>query len=380
LDLTKVVGSLKMAGLQSKTKSAVWEFFNKKDAETCTCHVCKCEVKKPKSNTSNLVRHLERHHKREFQEYQRLQVLHEQEQKQNNEQPKRKQATLQESFQRSSTYAVDDPRVKKLNALLVNLICKEGLPFSLLESEAFKMFVLALDPRYKLPTRQAMSAQMIPDRYEEVKSAVVSHLARSGSNASFTTDTWTSSAADAYSAVTPHYINENFNSVNRCIAVRHAPGSHTADLLAAHVTQVLLDFGIQASDRDIHVTTDNGANIKKAMTKVMVNVKWRGCFAHTLQLVVNAGLESKEVPNLGKMLAKARAIVGHFKRSTTASALLHDIQVRHNIVQHKLRQDVPTRWNSQLTMLDRLIEQRTAVTLALSESRGNVPKNMTAHE
>jgi hypothetical protein len=117
------------------------------------------------------------------------------------------------------------------------------------------------------------------------------------------------------------------------------------------VTEVLQDIGIRTSDTTVHVTTDNGANVKKAMTKVMENVKWCGCFAHTLQLVVNAGLDSKDVSAVGKTLVKARAVVGHFRRSTASASLLRDIKARHNIAQHKLRQDVPTRWNSQLTML-----------------------------
>lgn len=366
-------------------KSEVWQFFDRTNAEACTCRVCKFEVKKPKGNTSNLTRHLERHHQREYQEYNRLTKLREEEEKQQAQQPKRKQIfqpTLSESFKQATPYASNDAKMQKLNGLLVNTICKEGLPLNIVDSKPLQMFVSALDPRYKLPTRQAMSSDMIPARYEAVKRTVVDHIAKSGSNASFTTDTWTSSAGDSYSAVTLHYIDESYNYVNRCIAVRHAPGSHTADLLAAHVTEVLQDFGIRTSDSETncHVTTDNGANIKKAMTKIMKNVKWRGCFAHTLQLVVNAGLDSKEVSGISRTLAKARVIVGHFRRSTSAATLLHDIQVRHNITQHKLLQDVPTRWNSQLTMLDRLIEQRTAVTLALSESRGNVPTNLTAHE
>jgi hypothetical protein len=73
------------------------------------------------------------------------------------------------------------------------------------------------------------------------------------------------------------------------------------------------------------------------MTIVMENVKWRGYFAHTLQLVVKVGLDFKDVPAIGKTLA---AVVGHFRRSTAAASLLCDIQVHHNIAQHKLLQDV----------------------------------------
>ena len=140
-------------------KSEVWQFFDRTNAEACTCRVCKCEVKKPKGNTSNLTRHLERH-QREFQEYNRLTKLREEEDKRQTQQPKRKQIfqpTLSESFKQATPYESDDAKVQKLNGLLVNAICKEGLPLNIVDSKPLQMFASALDPRYKLPTRQAMS-------------------------------------------------------------------------------------------------------------------------------------------------------------------------------------------------------------------------------
>jgi BED zinc finger len=121
-------------------------FFDVKNAEACTCRMCTCEAKKPKGNTSNLTRHLERHHWREYQEYNCLTKLREKEEKRQEQEPERKQPTLSETFKRATSNTANDARVKKFNCLLVNLICVEGLPLSILESAAFKMFVSALDP------------------------------------------------------------------------------------------------------------------------------------------------------------------------------------------------------------------------------------------
>lgn len=135
--------------------------------------------------------------------------------------------------------------------------------------------------------------------------------------------------------------------MHKCLAVRHTPGSHTAKLLAQHTTEILHEFGV-VLDNGVHIITDNAANVRLAMTKVMTNVKWRPCFAHSLQLVINSSVDSPEVAGLSKMLAKASAIVGHFRHSPSATTALMTIQADNKLPQHKLVQDVATRWNSQV--------------------------------
>ena len=46
-----------------------------------------------------------------------------------------------------------NPRVERLNNLFVDLFCKEGLKFALVDADSFQAFVHALNPHYKLPER-----------------------------------------------------------------------------------------------------------------------------------------------------------------------------------------------------------------------------------
>lgn len=82
------------------------------------------------------------------------------------------------------------------------------------------------------------------------------------------------------------------------------------------------------------------------------------CFAHTLQLAVNAALKSEDVERL---ISKASSIVRHFKHSTYASKTLLDKQKELNLPQHKLIQTCKTRWNSTYAMLNVLFEQKKAI-------------------
>ncbi|KAH7944363.1 hypothetical protein HPB52_018678 [Rhipicephalus sanguineus] len=69
------------------------------------------------------------------------------------------------------------------------------------------------------------------------------------------------------------------------------------------------------------------------------------------------------------MCAKARTIVGYYKRSSTARARLQEIQKQLSVDPPlELVQDVPTRWNSEFAMLARLLKLKTAVTIDLSEN------------
>ena len=50
-------------------KSAVWKFFEKMDKDQCRCQFCKKVVPTRQSSTSNMIRHLQNHHREAFLEY-----------------------------------------------------------------------------------------------------------------------------------------------------------------------------------------------------------------------------------------------------------------------------------------------------------------------
>lgn len=54
-----------------------------------------------------------------------------------------------------------------------------------------------------------------------------------------------------------------------------------------------------------------------------------------------------------------------FHRSTVATAVLKGKQKLLGIPEHKLKQDVSTRWNNSFDMLERFLEQQAAVCASL---------------
>ncbi|KAL1268495.1 hypothetical protein QQF64_033858 [Cirrhinus molitorella] len=73
------------------------------------------------------------------------------------------------------------------------------------------------------------------------------------------------------------------------------------------------------------------------------------------------------VPQLSRLLAKIRKIVTFFHRSTTAAHVLKTKQELLQLPNHKLIQDISTRWNSSYNMIERYLEQHTAVFSAITE-------------
>ena len=105
------------------------------------------------------------------------------------------------------------------------------------------------------------------------------------------------------------------------------------------------------------VLRDNAGNMDKAMRDA--GVASYGCFAHSLQLVVNDGMLSQR--SVSDLLAICRQAVGHFKRSTVAYDKLNVIQRNLGLPEYHLKQDEPTRWNSSLYTLELVKEQKMAL-------------------
>lgn len=80
--------------------------------------------------------------------------------------------------------------------------------------------------------------------------------------------------------------------------------------------------------KKVHVILrDNAANMKKAMD--LLGVPSLGCFAHTLQLIVQNGLLAQR--GVSNAMANGRKTVTHFEHSPNAYSELEDVEDRLNI-------------------------------------------------
>ena len=114
-------------------------------------------------------------------------------------------------------------------------------------------------------------------------------------------------------------------------------------------------------------TSDNAANEQKAYQ--ILGWPRFGCYGHRINLIVKYALS---IPEVNKTLGKARKLVTFFHQSSSITEMLYEKQkllLEARFHDHKLIIDVPTRWNSTLYMLRRLVEQAPAL-MALANDPG----------
>ena len=105
------------------------------------------------------------------------------------------------------------------------------------------------------------------------------------------------------------------------LLLRPCDGSHTGEYICKKLEDMLKHWGI--SKTPVHlIIHDNASNMMKASREA--GLPSMGCFAYTLQLVVNEGVLSQRA--VIDILAISRKIVGHFKHSTLAYHRLNEIQ------------------------------------------------------
>lgn len=176
---------------------------------------------------------------------------------------------------------------------------------------------------------------------------------------------WSSEANESYLGLSCHYLTHEFELLSVCLAVEHSSGRHTSVNIAAGIRHILSDYAIDQSTVSA-VIADNASNMDLALQ--LGEWRSRHCFSNTLQLAINDGL--KMSPGVQNMIKSAKAIVAFFHRSTKATEKLKELQVQLKLPANKIITDCPTRWNSTYYMLQRLLEQKAAITVMCSSSGG----------
>ncbi|KAJ8270445.1 hypothetical protein GJAV_G00114780 [Gymnothorax javanicus] len=166
-------------------------------------------------------------------------------------------------------------------------------------------------------------------------------------------------------SLTCHFIDAEWTRKQVVLNTRAMHGSHTGEYLKETFLSMLEDWKI-CKHRVALVLQDSRANIVKGMR--LAELPDLSCTAHTLQLVVNDGLSSQRA--VTDVIAILKKCATHFHHSIMAKLRLRDIQRELGLPEHNINQAFPTRWDSTLHMLHRMLEQKRVLTIYCGEHGG----------
>ena len=170
-----------------------------------------------------------------------------------------------------------------------------------------------------------------------------------------THDSWTSCANENYETVTSHFVNSEWKMKGKVLETKKISGPHTADAIGQYLTEVKERWCLQ----NVTAVSDNAS----VEVKAFADLKWPriSCIGHTINLVVKKALSANAV---SRIVGRGRSLVSYFHKSPLATGFLQQKQkliLPKELQDHKLINDVPTRWNSTYGMLKRLTEQMPAL-------------------
>ncbi|XP_040271834.1 LOW QUALITY PROTEIN: zinc finger BED domain-containing protein 4-like [Bufo bufo] len=326
------------------------------------CNTCKINVSMGSAsaktkNTSNLWTHLRINHVELFNNAEK--------ERESSQTPTLLQPKIKDLFQKHTKWQNSDERSQLLDRAITEMMVTDNQPFTMVSDSGFKRLMSIVEPRYTLKNEKFYRTEMLPKIHHKVVQKVKTMLQPedAGNSLSFTTDCW-SGSTESLMSLTCHFIDNGWTKRQLVLNTKVMQGSHTGEYIKEMFLGMLDDWGI-TKDRVLLVLRDSGANMVKGMK--LAEVSDLSCMAHTLQLVNDGVSSQRAVIDIIAMLKKCAS---HFHHSFIAKHRLRCIQSDLGLPQNSLIQAVPTRWNSTLHMLQRMLEQKRALSIYAGEHGG----------
>lgn len=356
---------------EKNKKSPVWNYFTtiEGDLTKAKCTLCNEQISRggigKKATTTALHNHIKRKHSAvKLALPNSPDVMKRSEACPETSKPKEQQ-TLMACLEKTKLWDINYPKSVKIHYAIGELIALDNQPYSIVNDTGFNRLLNLLQPQYQLPSRKYIKDVIMPDILQKCKQKIATQINETEA-VSITSDIWTESVNNhSFLSFTCHWISRDFEFKQAVLSIKHFPGTHNSSTISELLLNVLDTWKLQEK---IHLfVRDNGSNMIKGIKDA--GFPAIACFIHTLQLVIKDSLKSQRA--VYDVISTSRNIVTHFNHSSVACDNLSNIQKHKlNKSEKKLIQDVSTRWNSTYYMLERLLEQKNALALFVSEYGG----------
>ena len=101
----------------------------------------------------------------------------------------------------------DGGKQKNITDALVSFVASDLQPLSVIESIAFRQILERAEPHCTVPSRKHLSSQLIPKRFTDLFTKVVT-LLKSAEQVCLSLDIWSNRQMRSYLGVTVHFITE----------------------------------------------------------------------------------------------------------------------------------------------------------------------------
>ena len=192
-------------------------------------------------------------------------------------------------------YEDNSLRQQTLDNALLEMIACNMQPSSIVNDKGFNKCKFV---RFQVPHPQS---KKLPTKYEDVKATVMKCL-ENAAHVWLTTEIWTSRATQGYITVTCHFLDELWLMQTFVLETFNLTVSHTAENIAAELKRIANDW--LTADKVVAMVTDNASDMVPAAR--LTGWKHIPCFAHTLNLIVQAALSADHV--MADLKKNARAL------------------------------------------------------------------------
>uniref|UniRef100_A0ACD5Y415 Uncharacterized protein n=1 Tax=Avena sativa TaxID=4498 RepID=A0ACD5Y415_AVESA len=240
---------------------------------------------------------------------------------------------------------------------LSNMVVLHEYPLCMVDHTGFRRFVTALQPLFKMVTRNTIRKDIF-DNYKEERKKAMEYMAANRSRVAITTDMWTSdNQKKGYMAITAHFIDDNWNLRSVVMRFIYVPAPHTAEVIAEQLYESLVAWNLDeklsavtvdnctSNDKAIHLLVKQLGTEKLMLKGIMLHMR---CSAHILNLIVKDGLDV-----MRSAIEKIRESVAFWTATPKRVEKFEEIAKFQKVkIEKMLALDCKTRWNSTFTMLN----------------------------